>query len=205
MMKSVGMKSLPTQKRALAKRAALIQAAEDSFVAHGYENTTAKTIAERAEVATGTFYQYFHNKDDMLRVIAIQRFDHLKAHITAPELNSEYASIQETFEHILEIVYDFHEQTPELHQVLEQRRHCDPELAEILDSGEDVLLQRTLRFVQSFNLPSPDAVAFNLFAMAEGLVHRHVLGPQSNTPKQQVITLGASMLASYFQTQERIK
>jgi AcrR family transcriptional regulator len=199
------MKTLPTQKRALEKRSALIQAAQQSFIEHGYENTTAKTIANRAAVATGTFYQYFDNKDDMLRVIALQRFDHLREHVNAPEASAQQESVEAIFARTLRLIYDFHEQDPELHQVLEQRRHCDPELAAILDEGEGVLQQRVLRFVRSFNLPSPEAVAFNLFAMSEGLVHRHVFGPQENTPKEQIIALGASMLASYFQSQERIQ
>ncbi|MGB2254894.1 MAG: TetR family transcriptional regulator, partial [Spongiibacter marinus] len=72
------MKALPTQQRALAKRNALISAAEHCFAKLGYEGCTAKIVAEHAEVATGTFYQYFDNKDDMLHTLAEQWFFELE-------------------------------------------------------------------------------------------------------------------------------
>ncbi len=197
------MKSLPTQQRALAKRAALISAAQCSFAELGYNATTAKAIAARAGVATGTFYQYFDNKDDILCTLAQQRLSQLREHIAEPQADTLSEPIEKLFERSLRAIYDFHEHDPQLHQVLEQRRHCDAELAAILDAGEAVLQQRVQRFVRSFNLESPDTVAFNLSAMAEGLVHRHVFNRAEATDKETVIRLGAAMLASYFLCLER--
>ncbi|MAZ87415.1 MAG: hypothetical protein CL693_07210 [Cellvibrionaceae bacterium] len=192
-------KPIPTQARARLKRDALIEAAIVDFQTLGYDHTTAKSVAKRAEVATGTFYQYFHNKDDMLRTIAQQRFAFLFDHVEAPSAGED-ESVTTRFQRILTLIYDFHQQDRELHQVLEQRRHLDPQLESILGEGEAVLEARVLRFVSSFNLDNPTAVAFNLFAMAEGLVHRHVFSAATeNTPKRQdVIELGAEMLASYL-------
>jgi AcrR family transcriptional regulator len=202
------MKAIPVQTRAKQKRCALIAAATQCFVSHGYNNTTAKSVAIQAGVATGTFYQYFENKEDMLRVIALQRMEDLYEQV--PSANEFFAlseqvqqsstkvgTTQQIFHHVLELIYAFHEQAPELHQVLEQRKALDPELAKILDQGEDLLHGRVLLFVQSFNIKSPDAVAFNLFAMAEGLVHRHVFG-SPNQSKAVTLQLGAAMLSSYF-------
>jgi AcrR family transcriptional regulator len=202
------MKALPTQARAKQKRCILIIAATECFTSNGYENTTAKTIASAANVATGTFYQYFDNKEDMLRVIAQQRMEDLYQQVpSAKELfalsekahkdSLKAGTTQEIFHHVLKLIYAFHEQAPELHQVLEQRKELDPELAEILEQGEILLHKRVLQFVQSFNIKTADAVAFNLFAMAEGLVHRHVFGNPTQS-KATTLQLGAVMLASYF-------
>jgi len=196
-------KALPTQARARLKRDTLIDAAASDFQQFGYDKTTAKTIAQRAGVATGTFYQYFHNKDDMLRTIAKQRFELLFDFVKQPTATPEGSTVAETFQHILSLIYDYHKRDPTLHQVLEQRRYCDPHLATILDDGEAVLEERVLRFVQSFNLPNSTTVAFNLFAMAEGLVHRHAFAPDSGTERCHVIELGAEMLASYFNYPQR--
>lgn len=217
------MKNLPTQTRAVLKRTALINAARMDFIEGGYEETTSKTIARRAYVSTGSFYQYFDNKDDILRTIAQQRIDNLNNNLTSPrahlttnnsdlELNAaqsnesaqEFKSIQAIFKRVLALIYDFHEQDPEIHQVLDQRRNIDPELAKILDEGDELLEQKVRLFVQSFNVDTPDTVAFNLFAMAEGLVHRHVFQP-SNSSKAKILTLGAAMLASYFEQYDRRK
>jgi AcrR family transcriptional regulator len=203
--KAIGtfMKNIPTQKRAQQKMLALIDASRQSFIEIGYDNTTAKVIAARAGVATGTFYQYFDNKDDILRVIAEQRMADLAEQIPANE--AKMASLERDssrsrptellFLQVLTLIYDFHEESPELHQVLEQRRGMDSELNEILEKGEALLEQKVRVFVQSFNVQTPEVVAFNLFAMAEGLVHRHVFGC-STIPKNEVLLSGAKMLAA---------
>lgn len=193
-------KALPRQSRALQKRRALISAAQQDFTELGYENATAKSIAKRAGVATGTFYQYFHNKDDMLQVIAQERFEMLFEEVSGPAATPVDESIYTTFRRILSLIYDYHESDPKLHQILEHRRHCDEALASILNEGEAILEQRVRLFVQSFNIDNAEAIAFALFAMAEGLVHRHVFHDESKhrIDKTQVIDQGAEMLASYF-------
>lgn len=193
-------KPIPTQARARLKRDALITAATEDFKHLGYESTTAKTIANRAEVATGTFYQYFHNKDDILRVIARERLEQLSQQISHQKAQLPSSDITALLEHNLTLVFKFHEEAPELHQVLEQRRHCDPHLQNILKEGEVILSQQVLDFIKSFNVDDPEAVAFNLFAMSEGLAHHHLSQVlQGNAPSsEQIIKLGAKMLASYF-------
>ena len=194
------MKPVPKQARAQQKRTSLIVAAEHCFATDGFDATTAKSIANKADVATGTFYQYFDNKEDILRVIACQRMDVLESQLPSipPALPLENRLTTEAlFLNVLELIYLFHEQAPELHQVLEQRRDVDTALADILDEGEAKLQERVLMFVKLFNPDDPETVAFNLFAMAEGIVHRHVFrNPEQD--KQQTLTLGARMLATYF-------
>ena len=193
-------KAMPRQSRALQKRRALIEAALQDFTELGYENATAKSIAKRAGDATGTFYQYFHNKDDMLQVIAQQRFEMLYEEVSGPSAAARDEPIIANFRRTLSLIYDYHESDPKLHQILEHRRHCDPALAQILNEGEAILEQRVRLFVQSFNVDNAEAIAFALFAMAEGLVHRHVFHDESKhrIDKTQVIDQGAEMLASYF-------
>lgn len=194
------MKELPTQKRALEKRSALIKAAGTSFSEHGYEQTTAKTIAAIAGVATGTFYQYFDNKDDMLRVVAQKQRDDVYQSIpelTLHETKDSNVSAEIMFREVLEMIYDYHEVEASLHQVLEQRRMIDPDLDAILQNGEQVIEGKVRLYVQTFNKDNPEAASYNLFAMAEGLVHKHVFGHPSSS-KKEALDLGARMLACYF-------
>lgn len=197
------MKPLPVQKRALAKRAALIQSARQSFAHRGYEQTTAKVIAEDAEVATGTFYQNFENKDELLRVIAqLKRDEIFNAVPSLQDKQNRFDALaqptEELFLQVLNIVYHYHESEAQLHQVLEQRRFIDSQLDEILLNSEAVLEEKVLAYVKAHNKENPEAVAYNLFAMAEGLVHRHVFGQASNS-KEDTLALGAKMLACYFE------
>jgi len=195
------MKSLPTQARAVRKRHALICAAIKEFSDAGFEHATAKSIAAEAGVATGTFYQHFENKNDILRVIAGERFAEL--HEKVPSLNLKVVrnhsdeEIVSRFESTLRFVYGFHAHDPELHQVLEQRRGLDPKLRDLMRDGEAVLKKRVLQFVQAMNVADASVVASNLFSMAEGIVHRQVFDENDNDP-ELVIKIGAKMLASYF-------
>jgi len=200
------MKNTPVQARAKQKRAALISAAQQCFAEHGYDSSTAKTIAACAGVATGTFYQYFDNKDDMLRVIALERLDAFYEEVPTTddgvniaEQSDELGSnTRQVFYNVLELSYDFHAQAPELHCVLEQRRGLDTELEAILSRSEARLQERILLFVKSFNTDAPDIIALNLFAMADGLVHRHTLQASPYT-KHEVLSSGSKILASYFE------
>jgi len=200
------MKNTPVQARAKQKRAALISAAQQCFAEHGYDNSTAKAIAASAGVATGTFYQYFDNKDDMLRVIALERLNALYQEVPtttdgvaiAEHSGEQSSNTQQVFHQVLALIYDFHAQAPELHRVLEQRRGLDASLEDLLNQGEARLQARILRFVKSFNTAAPELIALNLFAMAEGLVHQHTLGRSTYT-RHEVLDYGSQMLASYFE------
>ena len=210
------MKPLPIQKRALLKRSALLDAARLDFSEHGFEIATAKSIAGRAGVAIGTFYQYFDDKNDILRVLAGNRMELLSQNIDlykisiitgnevvfdgsvfTDEVFKDGSKIEELFRTALSFIYEFHRQDPELHQVLEERRNNDPLLKAILVNGEEILLERVSRFVQCFNLSKPEIVAANLFAMAEGLIHRHVFGDEE-LDVDEVVGIGAQMLSAYF-------
>lgn len=214
------MKTLPTQERAIIKRQALVDAAISEFSSIGFEVATAKSIASVADVATGTFYQYFDNKNEILRVIANARFDGLHQRIRLLELKavndskpevagagfstrfSNGLDVEGQFADTLMFVYEFHAGDPELHQVLEQRRALDPKLQAIMDQGEQVLRARVLKFVNNFDIANAELVAENLFAMAEGLVHRLVFHSTSHNSterdRKEALEIGAKMLASYF-------
>ncbi|WP_229794233.1 TetR/AcrR family transcriptional regulator [Arenicella chitinivorans] len=192
---------MPTQARAIRKREALLDAAEREFATRGFDETTAKSIAADAKVAVGTFYQYFENKNDILREIARRGLELIRDHLPPFSLTeSDTLSAQrlhQLFVRALEFVYAYHANKPELHQVLEQRRSVDAELGVIMREGEDALRNHIRLFVQTFNLPSPEIVTHNLFAMGEGIVHRQVFD-QNTLPPEQVIEVGASMLTAYF-------
>lgn len=199
------MKSLPTQQRAIKKRIALLKAAIDEFSNAGFEVATAKSIAAKAGVATGTFYQYFENKNDILRVIAENRFTELHQHVSILEsfegtVGSDTkapAKISALFERILKFLYQYHLEDALLHQVLDQRRGLDPKLDSIMSRGEDLMLSLVVNFVDGFNLRNSEAIAESLFAMGEGLVHRMVFVKAPNDPDKMLQT-GASILASFF-------
>jgi AcrR family transcriptional regulator len=203
-------KAAPKQQRAIRKRNALLVAAFAEFSAKGFEPTTAKSIADRAGVATGTFYQYFHNKDDALLEITRQRFEELHNHLQVPETNLDVAdthnqadNLQQIFRQALGFLYDFHQQEAGLHDVLEYRRRVDPALAALMDDGEAVLMERVRAFVARYVRDKVETTAFCLFSMAEGIVHRHVFQGHKAVSRDEVIETGVLLLSAYFQQQSK--
>jgi AcrR family transcriptional regulator len=52
-----------------ANRAAILDAARRVFLEQGYEAVTIRDVVRETELATGTFYNYFRTKQDLLRAL----------------------------------------------------------------------------------------------------------------------------------------
>lgn len=61
------------------------EAARTLFLRKGYEQTTVEEIAERADVAKGTFFNYFPRKDSLLEAIAEDVVEELFEELGPPE------------------------------------------------------------------------------------------------------------------------
>ncbi len=53
-------------RRAARRKAEILKAAAKVFAEKGFHRTTVRDIAEAADIADGTVYNYFENKDDLL-------------------------------------------------------------------------------------------------------------------------------------------
>ncbi len=173
---------VPSQGRAVRTRAALVLAAAHEFAASGYAATTARSIAERAAAATGSFYQYFTCKDEVLRELAATRQDELFGRALAPvEAAAPGAlAVHDMRRHlraVIETVVAYHADDARLHAVITERRHADPALDALISAGEQRLLERITAVLARWgHAGDPTATAFILLATLEGAVHAHVLG-----------------------------
>lgn len=60
------------QRRVARRRQEILAAAARVFARKGYAGATTKEIAEEADVAEGTLYNYFGGKRDILRAVAVE-------------------------------------------------------------------------------------------------------------------------------------
>jgi AcrR family transcriptional regulator len=75
------------ERKKLATRQALEEAALRLFAAQGYEQTTVEEIAEAADVAVRTFFRYFSSKQDVLfGEVASDRLGRLRRELAARPL-----------------------------------------------------------------------------------------------------------------------
>ena len=71
-MDMLNLKPETTGKRALNRqrnRQAILEAARDCFQENGYDNTSIRDIVRQTHLASGTFYNYFSNKQDIFSAL----------------------------------------------------------------------------------------------------------------------------------------
>src|SRR5579871_4183402 len=71
-------------ERTAERRAAIVQAAMDEFIARGFAATRLDDIAKRAGVAKGTIYLHFKDKESMFEELIRTAIVPLVGRITAP-------------------------------------------------------------------------------------------------------------------------
>lgn len=173
---------VPSQPRAVRTRSLLLDAARREFSVRGYAATTSKSIADRAKVATGSFYQYFASKDVVLRELAATRLTAIASRSLGlldadPSASATQGEARTRLSAVVAMVTELHREDPALHAVMTERRHADPELEAIWTTGEHTLVQRVAVLLERWGTANdPLALAFVLFGMVEGSIHAHVLG-----------------------------
>ncbi|MSP23621.1 MAG: TetR/AcrR family transcriptional regulator [Myxococcales bacterium] len=192
----------PSQSRAVRTREGLLLAGAIEFSRSGYATTTSKSIATRAGVATGSFYQYFADKDALLRELAAARLSQLakdafgSLSASAPRVAVPRAAalrsvrlavlpaararrevVEQLMGHVVDVVLAAHRDDPGLHAVLTERRHADPQLDELTSHAERALVTQIAGLLAELGQRDAlEGTAFVLFGMVEGSVHAHVLG-----------------------------
>jgi AcrR family transcriptional regulator len=72
-MRSDSLRAQPKQKRGQRRVDAILNAASERFAEVGYENATIIEIAARADTSVGSLYQFFANKEAILKAL-VERY-----------------------------------------------------------------------------------------------------------------------------------
>lgn len=91
----------PLQKRSLATRARLIEAAEALIAAKGFEDMRVEEVVRDAGVAKGTFFAHFRDKDALLDLIIGARID---AYLDDIEKLSAPDTVDDMIDHLLPLL-----------------------------------------------------------------------------------------------------
>lgn len=89
------------QHRTERTRAAIREAANALFLEHGVDNTTVDAICAAAGISKGSFYLYFHRKEDLLLEYGLRRLRRLREML--PELIT-HATFREAVNAVLDEV-----------------------------------------------------------------------------------------------------
>jgi AcrR family transcriptional regulator len=100
------MKKTRKERQRERHRNEIIEAAERLFLSQGFENTTMKEIAQSAEFAKGTLYNYFESKEDLYLAIGTNAYDIL-IQITSEFINKKEPGIEQ----LMAVGYAYYEFT----------------------------------------------------------------------------------------------
>lgn len=102
------------------KRTQIIEASIDLFAKNGFWNTPTSRITKHARVSTGTLFNYFASKDDLIDEVYLQLRQEQTAHIVVNFPSS--GSIKSRFEHIWFRYIDWGMQNPVRYRLLQQMK-----------------------------------------------------------------------------------
>lgn len=105
------------ERKKINTREKIFNAAIKLFQKKGYENTTVDEIVEQADVAKGTFFNYFPKKSSLLIYLNKKRVENLQL-LIKEKFNDIPMSCQEKIKKIIEIMIQDNEQNTELSKFL---------------------------------------------------------------------------------------
>lgn len=107
--KNSTMRRQPKQARSQERVHHILDVAEQLFIEQGYEQVTTRAIAARAEVAIGSLYQFFPDKEAIVRALANRYFEQeyrmflqLHADLTEVEIGTYVDRMLDAFEQFTE-------------------------------------------------------------------------------------------------------
>jgi TetR/AcrR family transcriptional regulator, transcriptional repressor for nem operon len=103
-------------KPAEQRRADLLEAGKELFVAKGVAATSLEDVTSRAGVSKGLFYLYFHSKDDLLLALQDQFSVELAERIRAA--TGPVADWAAKLDACVEVIFDSYQERHDLHEVL---------------------------------------------------------------------------------------
>jgi AcrR family transcriptional regulator len=205
--KSTAMRRQPRQARSQERVSQILDVAEQMFIADGYSATTTNAIATRAKVPIGSLYQFFPDKAAIVQALAVrytaqlhQRFAVLDQDQLAKLPISDYVDL------IVDVTNQFFADFPGYHAIFMQVQGTMPELAEIENTADLLLIQdlRTSLSQHCADLQPADyeAIAFVLVRAIGNLIW--VSLGQEHDFRQRLVAetkrFALSYLQSYFLT-----
>jgi AcrR family transcriptional regulator len=154
--KRAAVRRQPVQERGLRRMERILDAADAVIARIGYDAATTNAIARRARTAIGSLYQFFPNKESVLRALCerhFQRLHDIHERLFTPDLNR--LPFADMFERIVDTLAAYHDDNPGF-QSLFFGSATTPALAAAADRLRDECISR-VDWLMSLRMPGVDA------------------------------------------------
>jgi AcrR family transcriptional regulator len=108
----------PQQERGERRLAQLLEAAASVMAEAGYDAATMTEIAERANASIGTLYQYFPDKEAIVRALRQQYVDEFEVLWVPLKAEVSKLSLRQLVDRFFDIIIDYFEKRPAYFPVL---------------------------------------------------------------------------------------
>jgi AcrR family transcriptional regulator len=167
----------PTQERARVTVEALLDATAKVLVVEGYEGLTTNKVAAKAGVSVGSLYQYFDNKEQLVRSVGERHHEQLIAVLSkVGAAVAEDTPLPEMIETIIGAMLEAHAVDPKLHRVLSEQiphtiimRHVEEDGAAFVRAMFDAHKHKIRKDLDV------DVGVFVLVHAVEGITHAAVI------------------------------
>lgn len=192
---------LPRRERQSAARAnQILDAAAALFAERGFHRTTTRDIAEAADVAEGTLYNYFANKDDLL-IGVLQSLSESIDSISA-SMYQRSTNAREYFASLLKIIQSVQEQNLVRILAIISEIMANAELRErfytqLIDPGIQALEKNLISYASSGQIRQEDSpeLARLLASLFIGLFFLEMLGdPVVSNDRNRLDEVGLSVI-----------
>ena len=116
----------PVTARGEATRRRLLNAAEQEFGSKGYHGASVSSITQRADIAQGTFYLYFHSKEEMFVTLVRDIGHQLRAHSAQAIAKATHRLEAERLG--LEAFLQFTARHRGLYRIVQESQFVDPQI-----------------------------------------------------------------------------
>lgn len=198
----------PRQARSRATVDAILSAAAQVFVKHGYAAGTTDRIAERAGVSIGSLYQYFPNKDALLTALAQRHVDEGFNRIAEILKQAQAAPppLDVMLREFVGAMIALHENDPELHRVLFEEAPLPKTIKQDIRRREKAFAEKLAALLSQypqFAHSDVRTVALVLVQTVEALVHENVLHPVDQFSLNDMAEELIRMLGAYLNVAEQ--
>ena len=168
----------PRQRRSTETVEAILTAAAHILEREGFEAATTNRVAVKAGVSIGSLYQYFPNKESLVRALNDRHTHELLELLRKRFVEVREKPLEDSVKAIVQAMVEVHRVNPALHRVLVNVVPSIGALAEtrVVEDAVATLLSQFLKARAAELRPlNPNLAAFMLVHAVEALTHAAVL------------------------------
>ncbi len=168
----------PRQQRSAETVEAILTATAHILVKDGFDGATTNHIAKKAGVSIGSLYQYFPNKESLVRALNDSHTKEILELMRRRFLETWEAPLEDSVRAIVRAMVEVHRVNPELHRVLV---NIVPSIGGLTETKalEDAVAAMLTKFLKARKAElrplKPELSAFMLVHAVEALTHAAVL------------------------------